>query len=442
MATFLLHILSHLTFPDNLIGLASILLAFVAYLAYKKKTSICLVDYACYKPPPSYRAPMSLFVEHLELDPELDQESIDFQVKILEKSGFGEETCVPPALTCHPSDKSLTFTIDETRTVIFSVVGQLLRKTNTNPRHVDILITNSSMFCPTPSLSALIVNKFAMRSNIMSFNLSGMGCSAGIISLGLAKDLLTVHRNSLALVVSTEALNLNWYTGKNRSMLLTNCLFRLGGAAVLVSSKEQDKKRAKYLLQHLERTNKARDDKSYSCIIQQLDREKKLGVSISKDTVAIAGEALRANMAVLGRKVLPLKELLLYAVFTAMKKPYVPKFSKAFEHFCIHPGGRAVITAIQRSLRMEDKDVEASRMTLYRFGNTSSSSIWYELSYIEAKGRMKKGDRVWQLAVGSGFKCNSAVWKCLYNVPRDESNVWSDRIDSFPVEIPATVSLV
>ncbi|KAH6831915.1 3-ketoacyl-CoA synthase 21 [Perilla frutescens var. hirtella] len=450
MAITLLHSFSDLTFTNNFIGLASILVASILYLTYRKKTTICLLDYACYKPPPSYRAPMSLFVEHLELEDELDQDSVDFQIKILEKSGFGEETSVPPALTRLPIDKSISFSIDETQTVVFSVVKELLQKTNIHPREIDILITNSCMFCPTPSLSAQLVNKFIMRSNIMSFNLSGMGCSAGIVSVGLARDLLRVHRNSLALIVSSETMNLNWYTGKNRSMLLTNCLFRLGGAAILMSSRDQDKNRAKYGLQHLERTNRAQDDQSYTCILQELDKEKKLGVSISKNTVTVAGQALKANMAVLGPKVLPLTEQFRYGLFLLMQKMkisrkgslYIPNFRKAFKHFCIHPGGRSVISAIQKSLKMQEEDIEASRMTLYRFGNTSSSSIWYELSYIEAKGRMRKGDRVWQVAVGSGFKCNSAVWKCLCNIKSDETNVWSDRIHSYPVQIPETIKIL
>ena len=29
--------------------------------------------------------------------------------------------------------------------------------------------------------------------------------------------------------------------------------------------------------------------------------------------------------------------------------------------------------------------------------------------------RLRKGDRIWQIAFGSGFKCNSAVWECKRN---------------------------
>ena len=60
-----------------------------------------------------------------------------------------------------------------------------------------------------------------------------------------------------------------------------------------------------------------------------------------------------------------------------MKKPgYVPNFKLAFEHFCIHTGGRAVIEEIEKQLHLPSDSVQPSKDTLTRFGNTSSSSIW------------------------------------------------------------------
>ncbi len=56
-----------------------------------------------------------------------------------------------------------------------------------------------------------------MRSDILNYNLSGMGCSAGVIAIDLAKDLLQVHKNKLVLVISTENITQNWYTGENKA---------------------------------------------------------------------------------------------------------------------------------------------------------------------------------------------------------------------------------
>ena len=38
------------------------------------------------------------------------------------------------------------------------------------------------------------------------------------------------------------------------------------------------------------------------------------------------------------------------------------------------------------------------------------------LGYLEHTGQVRRGDRVWQLGFGSGFKVNSVVWKALRTV--------------------------
>lgn len=258
-----------------------------------------------------------------------------------------------------------------------------------------------------------------------------------------------IHPNSYALVVSTENITFNWYGGNDRSMLVTNCLFRMGGAAILLSNRSSDRRRSKYQLVHTVRTHKGADDKSYNCVMQKEDDKNQIGVSLSRDLLVVAGEALKTNITTLGPLVLPMSEKLLFLatligrkIFKMKINPYIPDFKLAFEHFCLHAGGRAVLDQLEEHLKLTEWHLEPSRMTLYRFGNTSSSCLWYELAYFEAKGRIRKGDRTWQIAFGSGFKCNSAVWRALRTIdPAKEKNPWMDEIHKFPVDIPKIESI-
>jgi 3-ketoacyl-CoA synthase len=60
------------------------------------------------------------------------------------------------------------------------------------PEEIDILVTNCSIYCPTPSLASMLVNKFKLRKDVQSYHLGGMGCGNGVMALGLIKDLLQV----------------------------------------------------------------------------------------------------------------------------------------------------------------------------------------------------------------------------------------------------------
>ncbi|KAK6939469.1 FAE1/Type III polyketide synthase-like protein [Dillenia turbinata] len=403
---------------------------------------IYLVDFSCYRPPDKLRVQFHQFMEHSRLTGDFDDSSLEFQRKILERSGLGEETYAPEAMHYLPPRPSMAAARQEAEEVMYGALDNLFANTSIKPKDIGILVVNCSLFNPTPSLSAMIVNKYKLRGNIISFNLGGMGCSAGVIAVDLAKDLLQVHRNTYAVVVSTENITQNWYFGNKKSMLIPNCLFRVGGAAVLLSNKAKDRRRAKYRLVHVVRTHRGADDKAFRCVYQEQDEAGKTGVSLSKDLMAIAGGALKTNITTLGPLVLPISEqllffstLLLKKLFNKNVKPYIPDFKLAFDHFCIHAGGRAVIDELEKNLQLQPIHVEASRMTLHRFGNTSSSSIWYELAYTEAKGRMRRGNRVWQIAFGSGFKCNSAVWEALRNVKPSRNGPWEDCIDRYPVKV-------
>ncbi|XP_066356927.1 3-ketoacyl-CoA synthase 20-like [Miscanthus floridulus] len=113
-----------------------------------------------------------------------------------------------------------------------------------------------------------------------------------------------------AIVVSTENITLNWYFGNNRSMLLSNCIFRMGGAAALLSNRRADTGRPKYRLLHTVRTHKGAADECYGCVYQHEDGTGRVGVSQTRELMAVARDVLKTNITTLGPLVLPLSEQL------------------------------------------------------------------------------------------------------------------------------------
>ncbi|XP_010273876.1 PREDICTED: 3-ketoacyl-CoA synthase 10 [Nelumbo nucifera] len=405
---------------------------------------IYLVDFACYKPSDDLKVSKQDFIELARKSGKFDEASLEFQSQILKNSGMGDETYIPKAVMQPENCATMKEGRAEAATVIFGAMDELFDKCRIRPKDVGVLVVNCSLFNPTPSLSAMIINHYKMRGNILSFNLGGMGCSAGIIALDLARDMLQANSNCYAVVVSTEMVTFNWYPGRRRSMLIPNCFFRMGCSAVLLSNRRRDFRRAKYSLEHIVRTHKGADDRSFRAVYQEEDEQKFKGLSISRDLLEVGGDALKTNITTLGPLVLPFSEQLLFfgtliwrQVFGGSKasKPYIPDYKLAFEHFCIMAASKNVLDELQRNLELSDDNMEASRMTLHRFGNTSSSSIWYELAYMEAKEKVRRGDRVWQLAFGSGFKCNSVVWRSLRRVRKTNRNPWFDCIDRYPVAL-------
>eukprot|EP01101_Sappina_pedata_P012965 TRINITY_DN929_c0_g1_i1.p1 TRINITY_DN929_c0_g1~~TRINITY_DN929_c0_g1_i1.p1 ORF type:complete len:535 (+),score=187.55 TRINITY_DN929_c0_g1_i1:103-1707(+) len=416
---------------------------------YTREKDIYLLDFEVWGGRKDWEFTMDEFCRGITKAGIFSQEAIDFQSRLCRRSGLGDQTYISPdPLQLHPKRSaeeqrkeydpssvngfapkiSMINAREEFATVVFPVVESVLKRNNISPTDIDILVVNCSLLCPTPSLSSIVVNHFRMRSNILSFNLGGMGCSAGVLALDLAKDMLKVHKNSRALVISTESLTLHGYTGSERSFMLQNAIFRCGSAAMILTNKPSDIPRAKYQLQHVVRVHRGSDNLAYGVVYLDNDDDNNTGVRITKDLMKVAGDALKHNMTKLGPLVLPLSEKLKFAksllvskLYKLMGKKapqlYVPDFKKAFNHFCIHAGGRAIIDGLEKSLNLNEEHVEPSRATLYRYGNTSSSSVWYELYYSQNMGYIKKGDIIWQIALGSGFKCNSAVWKAMRSFP-------------------------
>ncbi|XP_047176501.1 3-ketoacyl-CoA synthase 12-like [Vigna umbellata] len=407
-----------------------------------------ILNYQCFKPPNDRMLGTEFCGKLIKRSENLGPNEYRFLLKAIVSSGIGEQTYAPRNIfEGREATPTLHDSIEEMEEFFNDAIPKLLEKSKVSPSEIDILVVNISMLATVPSLSSRIINRYKLRHDVKVYNLTGMGCSASLISMDIVKNIFKTQRNKMALVITSESLSPNWYTGNDRSMILANCLFRSGGCAILLTNKRSLKDRAILRLKCLVRTHHGAREEAYNCCVQREDDQGRLGFHLEKTLPKAATRAFVDNLRVMAPKILPVRELLRFLFMSLIKKVNknnTPKsaitgatksplnFRTGVDHFCLHTGGKAVIEGIGMSLDLNEYDLEPARMTLHRFGNTSAGSLWYVLSYMEAKKRLKKGDTVFMISFGAGFKCNSCLWEVMKDL--GDPNVWDDCIDDYPPE--------
>ncbi|KNA07713.1 hypothetical protein SOVF_169290 [Spinacia oleracea] len=421
-----------------------LLFHFLKWVVVKRYQDCYILSYECYKPSDDRKVSTQFSGEIITRNKNLGLDEYKFLLKAAVSSGIGEQTYAPRnILMGHEESPTLNDSLDEMDEFFHDSVEKLLSKSGISPQEIDILVVNVSMFASVPSLASRIVNHYKMRDDIKVYNLSGMGCSASLISISIVQNVFKHEKECYALVVTSESLSPNWYTGNDRSMILSNCLFRSGGGVILLTNKWGLRKKAMLKLKCLVRTHHGAKDESYGCCTQMEDSLGRLGFHLSKSLPKSAARCLVDNLKELAPKILPIREVARFVVAVMVRrfitgpnkqaglaKPVI-NFKTGVDHFCLHTGGKAVIEGLGENLKLGEYDLEPARMTLHRFGNTSASSLWYVLGYMEAKKRLKKGERVLMVSFGAGFKCNSCLWEVVRDLDGCD-NVWKDCIQDYP----------
>ncbi|KAL7713595.1 3-ketoacyl-CoA synthase [Entamoeba marina] len=386
------------------IGVVVVLIIAISYYFATMENPCYLVDFAITIPPEELSVSNQQFIDIMGRNDIINKTSLEFLDRLQKRTGIGEHSCVPEAYHKVPLQLTMKQQRKETEQGFRPSCDALFKSTGIDPtKDIDFVITNCSMFNPTPSMSAMIMNAYKIKQSCKNYTLGGMGCSAGLLAVDLANDLLQAYPNSNVLIFSTENIIGGFYPGKDKGRLLANTLFRMGGCCCII------------------RTNHQKYDDSYQAIYQSEDSEGIVGVKIGRELLKCVTRSLIQNLNTLMPKVMSWKEIFNFAYDYCLKalgkrdkkEQFTPNFKETFQGFCIHSGGRAIIDGLQEHLKLTDEDCMPSRAALYRFGNTSSASVWYELMFLQRVHALIKGDRVWQIAFGSGLKCNSCVWEKL-----------------------------
>ncbi|KAI8539880.1 hypothetical protein RHMOL_Rhmol09G0217500 [Rhododendron molle] len=355
---------------------------------FQRKHRHCyMLAYECYKATDDRKLGTELCASIILRNKNLGLDEYKFLLQTMVNSGIGEDTYAPAIVISGKEEcPSLPDTLAEMDEIIFDTLDGLFSRTGVRPSEVDILVANVSLLSTVPSLTARIVN---------------------------------------------------------RSMMLSNCLFRSGGCSMLLTNDAALKNQAILKLTCMERTHMGADDEAYECCMQVEDNLGYKGFRLTRSLTRAAARAFTMNLTTIVPKILPLHELIRYKIASLRRNTNGTNNNRelekvgvglnlktGIEHFCIHPGGKAVIDGVGKSLGLSDYDIEPSRMALHRFGNTSAGGLWYVLGYMEAKKRLKKGDRIFMISFGAGFKCNNCVWEVMRDLK--EGNVWKDCIESYP----------
>jgi 3-ketoacyl-CoA synthase len=208
----------------------------------------------------------------------------------------------------------------------------------------------------------------------------------------------------------------------------------MGSAAVLLTNKAKTGTlQPKYRLAHLLRTQNASDDRAYYSAQREEDDEGITGFSIERHIGEVVADLIRSHLKLLGPIILPWEEKFRYVMYRLFDKKYVPDFTKAMKHLCIPSSSQPLIKTVGKGLGLPEVALEAVLATFHRYGNQSSSSMLYQMAYLEGKGMVAKGDRVVLFGWGSGPKCNSLVLDCLREFECDlKLNPWGEFLQRYP----------
>lgn len=159
-------------------------------IVLRRRDQACyLLAYECYMPTNDMMLSTDSCVKIVTRNKNLGLEEFRFLLKTIVNSGIGEETyCPKNIIEGREDDATLVDELLEMDDIVFDTLDKLFAKFSAiSPSQIDILVVNVSMFSPAPSLTSRIVNRYKMREDIKTFNLSGMGCSAPSFPLMLCK---------------------------------------------------------------------------------------------------------------------------------------------------------------------------------------------------------------------------------------------------------------
>lgn len=222
-----------------------------------------------------------------------------------------------------------------------------------------LFVTCTGFAAPGPDQE--LIERLGLPLSLRRVQIGFQGCSAGVVALRTAAEIVRGDAEARVLIVSVELSTLHFQDNLGEDDLRGHALFADGSGAAIVGMPTEGTARDAHLF--------------------RLGRGRSLLVPSGKGDMTWHIESTGFRMRLTSRVPTALSEAL---------PGFVESFHNgdkaAVEHWAIHPGGPVILDGLARSLDLPPESLNASREVLRECGNMSSATIFFVLERIAAEG--------------------------------------------------------
>ena len=299
---------------------------------------------------------------------------------------------LPESWTFYPATENLEpFPSLEQRMKIFNQHAPVLSeaairnclKNRISPREITHLITVTCTGLSAPGLDLQLMEILDLPKNIFRTSVNFMGCYAAVHALKLADLICKSERGAKVLIVCTELCTLHFQQEATTDNITSSLLFGDGSAAVLITGDEDKTEGVRIHGFYAEVMPKGKQDMSWA---------------LSSTGFAMT---LRSYVPAL------IEEDFKNLVDNALEKHQLTRDS--ISDWCIHPGGRKILEAIEKSLLLPREKLNTCYEVLHDFGNMSSPTILFVLDKLFKSFENRKPHTVFGAAFGPGLTMETFI---------------------------------
>lgn len=249
-----------------------------------------------------------------------------------------------------------------------------------DPKEFTHLITVSCTGMFAPGLDIQLIKNAGLNADIERTSIQFMGCFAAFNALKTAHHIARSEKDAKVLIVCVELCTIHFQSTYTEDNLLANTLFGDGACAVVVSNKK---------------TDKALEMKAFKSVVEG-NSEQEMAWNIGNfgfemKLSSYVPEVIAQNIAKLSEELMDKLQLTL----------------KDINQFAIHPGGKRILQAVEKGLKLPTEINEAAYKVLREFGNMSSPTVLYVLEEMWLKIQPK--DKILSFAFGPGLTMESML---------------------------------